>query len=1014
MIMNVLRDRFSLVGSCFGSFFIVALLLLSGQSGFVSLTSTSFSEIGSNPSTTLADARTEQGGSLSTIDHPQAYTNIPPVQDFTASSETPEYDVWSTYSELRICPQMGDTSDRTRRSGSSSRGETKEFIVSEGYTITAELKQTGDHCYLYVEEGYLFFSQDIVREFDERIFPELSTKIGTPGDIDRDPRIYILYYNMGNNGIAGYFHPYDPNGLDLLYLNLYYDPGEKVISHELTHQIQNNYDRAEERWIDEGLAEMCKMHLYGSPRTNSFMKHFENLNGISLNWKAYSEYREINFAQYGIAYVFQQYIYDQFQGLDSSGLVLRDGYSFDPEENEKYQGIEGINNFFNLTGANNNFNSFFCNWTVANLLDNPQIGEGTWGYASMDISVHPTVSVENGTHKGSREIRGYAPCYIHVNRTVRPTVVMIEAGDDMSLAILSRSNESAGSDMVDIIELAPGENEFVIDTNDPKWKHITLDIINHKDIKDTVSFELSELPLKPPVAVAGENLTVTEGENIFFNASASHHPDEIEIVRYQWDFQDDGIFDSEGLVVNHTYYEPGDYTVVLKISDEAGNEATDTLEVTVLKENNPPEIEVWLSERQPLIFKNVIIDASNSTDPDSDSMNFNWDFGENGNSDDIGSSVGVFFSIPGRNTVILNVSDGRGMFTVIEIVIYVRDNTFPVAVGPGDMVVNQNESFMLEDGGSFDVDGHFLTYEWSDGERTEHGKLVSWEFTSRGRFSLTLLVRDELGGTDTDRFYVKVNSAPLIKIDHPGEIKIREKVVLDARGTRDPEGDRLEYSWAVGGTELAGEKANRLEYVFRELGPTSVTLTVSDSNGAQSLQELFLTVIEPPQLKKINIIVPQDNKIFTDKIGINGDNGGNEELDAVYIVVDNGRQRGAIDSSGVGDWSSWEYSLDVRKMSLGPHTIKVYGILGDLESPDAVITVYVEEAVKEKVPERHMDDQSSVGNEDMRTEKITYNYLVYALPAGALIFLLLIVVILLKRRRDHRKEMKRLLEELLL
>ena len=300
--MNARQDRYYLVCSCFGAFFIVALLLLAGQSALVSISSSRLSEIGSHSAPTLPDARTYPPGQLPTMDQ-----NNP---------RTLEDDISSIYSELRICPQIGDTSDQTCHSGSSTRGETREFIVSGGYNITAELKLTGEHCYLYVEEGYLFLPEDIVSEFDDRIYPELSTVMGTPGDIDGDLRIFILYYNMGNNGIAGYFHPNDPNGLDLLYLNLYYSAGEMVISHELTHQIQNNYDRAEERWIDEGLAEMAKMHLYGNPRSNSFMEYFENLNGISLNWKAYSNHPYINRAQYGIAYVFQQYIYDQFDGLD--------------------------------------------------------------------------------------------------------------------------------------------------------------------------------------------------------------------------------------------------------------------------------------------------------------------------------------------------------------------------------------------------------------------------------------------------------------------------------------------------------------------------------------------------------------------------------------------------------------------------------------------------------------------------------------------------------------------------
>ncbi len=994
------RDNFSIIISFRGAIFIAALLLFSSLCGVISSSKSSLSEIGSVPIISIPVTAIDSQRPI-----PLKYMSDPRSQE--------DY-ILEINSELRICPQLGDTSDQTRRSGSSSRGETREFIVSGGNTITAELKKTGENCYLYVEEGYLFFPEELVEEFDERIFPELSTIMGTPGDIDGDARIYILYYNMGNNGIAGYFHPNDPNGLDLLYLNLYYDPGKMVISHELTHQIQNNYDKAEERWIDEGLAEIAKMHLYGEPRTNSFMKYFENLNSISLNWKSYSNYPYINWAQYGIAYVFQQYIYDQFEGLDSSGLILRDGFSFDPGSDEKYQGIDGINNFFNLSGSMEKFNSFFRNWTVANLLNNDEIGAGTWGYDSMDISIQPTLLVENATLNENREINAYAPFYVQMNRTARPTEVMITAGDDMSLAIIGKGNESSGADNVEIIELAVGENEFVIDTTDPRWKHITLDIINHKDADEIISIRLSEIPFKPPVAIAGENVTLIQGEEIIFNATASYHPEGIEIIAYHWDFQDDGIFDSEGSVVSYTYHEPGDYTAVLKIVDKVGNEAMDSLELTVLRINNPPEIDVWLSEQQPLIFENVTIDARNCSDPDGDPIDFTWTMGDNGNTDSFGSSFRVFFSIPGRNYVILNVSDGRGMSAVKEIVLYVRENSLPVAVAPEDLVVNQNESFVLQDGGSFDIDDHFLSYEWSDGERTKYGKKVSWEFPSRGRFPITLLVRDELSGTDKDLFYVRVNGAPKVNVDYPQEIEVLERVVFDAGRTRDPEGDRLEYSWVVGTTELVGEKGNKLEYVFREAGTKLVTITVSDSYGARSTQMYDILVKPQVELKKINIKIPNNLEVFTDEIEIKGDHGGNKELDAVYILVDNGRLRGAVDRSVTGDWSSWDYKLDVRKMALGPHTIKIFGTLKDRATPDAVITVYLEEPEEKRVPNRYADDYSSVDNDEIIIENTKSNFLLYAIPVGAFIFSFLIVGILLKGRSDHRKEMKRLLEELLL
>ena len=526
--------------------------------------------------------------------------------------------------DCMICLHVGELENKSTYTGSPSRAETREFEVLGG-TITAELRRTGEHCYLYVEEGYIYYPENVVREFDTRIFPEISTRMGEPNDVDGDPKIFLLYYNMGNNGIAGYFRPSDPNQLDIIYFNLIYNVGSDVVAHEFTHLTQHNYDEKEERWVDEGLAEVAKMHLYGNPRNNSFMRYFEHLNTIPLNWKQYSDDPNTNRAQYGIAYVFQQYIYDRYQGIDSSGLVLRDGYSFDPGNNTMHQGIRGIINFLDLVNSSEDFTSLFRNWTVANLIDNPLIGNGTWGYDNLDIAVRPTVFVDSTPFDDARNISAFSPNYIQVNRTERPAEVTITAGNDMSVAMIHESAQLDFLDFVEIRDLNKGINILRIDTDDENWEHITLDIINHKDDPDSYHINITEIEYKPPVAIACDDIVVVEGETMVFSAAASYHPEGRDILQYLWDFDRDGIFDSEGIEVNFTYDVPGNYTVLLEIVDDEGLNATDTVNVTVEKKSTPPIIVIRVSKKQPLIFENVTLDASNTTDPEGDELNFSWD-----------------------------------------------------------------------------------------------------------------------------------------------------------------------------------------------------------------------------------------------------------------------------------------------------------------------------------------------------------------------------------------------------
>ena len=81
----------------------------------------------------------------------------------------------------------------------------------------------------------------------------------------------------------------------------------------------------------------------------------------------------------------------------------------------------------------------------------------------------------------------------------------------------------------------------------------------------TASFTCS--PENPPV-----------GEKITFNASSSSDPDG-EIVSYEWDFGDGNA--GSGEVVNHTYSNPGDYTVTLTVKDNIGTESSKSETITV-------------------------------------------------------------------------------------------------------------------------------------------------------------------------------------------------------------------------------------------------------------------------------------------------------------------------------------------------------------------------------------------------------------------------------------------------
>jgi PKD repeat protein len=69
------------------------------------------------------------------------------------------------------------------------------------------------------------------------------------------------------------------------------------------------------------------------------------------------------------------------------------------------------------------------------------------------------------------------------------------------------------------------------------------------------------------------------GDKVFFNAALSSASPGRTIVRYDWDYGS-GRQDS-GMLVWQIYTQPGSYTVVLTVTDDAGNKGSTTKTVTV-------------------------------------------------------------------------------------------------------------------------------------------------------------------------------------------------------------------------------------------------------------------------------------------------------------------------------------------------------------------------------------------------------------------------------------------------
>jgi parallel beta-helix repeat protein len=113
--------------------------------------------------------------------------------------------------------------------------------------------------------------------------------------------------------------------------------------------------------------------------------------------------------------------------------------------------------------------------------------------------------------------------------------------------------------------------------NNPGVYTITLNVTDAAGNWAIATLVITVLDVTSPVANAGENQTVNVGETVSFDAGDS--TDNVGIVSYEWDFGDET--SGTGKTATHEYTDADTYTVTLTVEDAAGNQATDTMVVTV-------------------------------------------------------------------------------------------------------------------------------------------------------------------------------------------------------------------------------------------------------------------------------------------------------------------------------------------------------------------------------------------------------------------------------------------------
>ncbi len=297
-------------------------------------------------------------------------------------------------------------------------GDVETFWVSNvthhvNYTVTAQLRYAGPIVLMYVDTS-LDVPQHLIEQsaqnFEERIYPRNRLLFGEerfPG-VDGDVRLTVL--NTRIRGAGGYFSSADgvtravnrfSNERDMFVIDaVAFSPGSDIynatLAHEFQHMIHWHRQPRSPTWFNEGLS-MLAEDVNGLGDSGAIQTYLSNPDTQLTTWIAGSGVLR----HYGAAHLFMRYLYEQYAG-DSRPV---DWIDADAGNNLQVLADLAARHRADVVS----FEQLFADWAVANVLNDPAVGDGRYAYQNLPMRAMVTMPESDAF---SAEVRQFGVDYL--------------------------------------------------------------------------------------------------------------------------------------------------------------------------------------------------------------------------------------------------------------------------------------------------------------------------------------------------------------------------------------------------------------------------------------------------------------------------------------------------------------------------------------------------------------------------------------------------------------------------
>ncbi len=325
----------------------------------------------------------------------------------------------------------------------------------------------------------------------------------------------------------------------------------------------------------------------------------------------------------------------------------------------------------------------------------------------------------------------------------------------------------------------------------------------------------SSEPNEKPVANAGFDQTVSNGDRVILDGSRSSDPNG-SIITFDWALQQkpDG---SQAELNNPTspnpdflIDQPGTYAVKLTVSD-SNQQNSDPDQVHISTTNSPPVADAG-SDQTTQLNQTITLDGTGSGDVDGDALGYLWELTRKPAnsqamlSDETAPRPTLDIDQTGEYVVTLRVNDGQ-VDSEADLVTIKPDNTPPTANAGPDHSAQTGNNVVLDGTRSTDVDGDALTYKWSLSTVPENSQAnidtpnnlkPIFNIDQTGTYVAQLIVNDGQINSNPDTIRINTeNSRPTARAGDDQAITVGEQVVLNGSNSGDPDSDTLMYNWSI-------------------------------------------------------------------------------------------------------------------------------------------------------------------------------------------------------------------------